>query len=82
MRNSRATIALSPQASTLRQAFRIDEAAEILACSRRHIYNYIESGALTAIRLSNSIASVNHSHMRVTRASIDQFLNDPKRRVI
>lgn len=74
------TQSLKSGAISLRQAFRIDEAAEILSCSKRLVYKMIDRGDVDALKLSNSVSS--RTHMRVTRSSIEKFLTDPKRRVL
>lgn len=53
------------------------EAAQILGCSMRQVYNYIDDGTLNALDISRKSAvdpSSERRHMRVATASIRSFL--------
>lgn len=60
---------------------RIDQAMRALSCSRRHIYNLIDEGKLSAISISlhsplDPDGSSTVKHLRVLTNSLKRFLNE------
>lgn len=58
---------------------KLDEAAELLACSRRQINRYVQTGQLRAVRVAENTT------WRIPAAAIDEFVgsmqtNEPKYR--
>jgi excisionase family DNA binding protein len=57
---------------TTRRLLSLDEAAEQLGCTRRHIYQLIERQALTSVRIPGPDGKP-HGH-KVEQAEIDAFI--------
>ena len=59
---------------------RIDEVAGRLAVSENQVRNLLDVGALEGVLISSAVGT-EKKHVRVKVASLERFLNDPKRRV-
>lgn len=64
-----------------KQWFRIDEVAEIFAVSNTTVRNWVDQGTLEGRLISFALDKPERKHVRVTRESIVNLLNDNTRRV-
>ena len=64
-----------------KQWFRVDETAEVFAVSNTTVRNWVEQGILEGRMISSAMDTAERKHVRITRESIINLLNDNTRRV-
>lgn len=55
------------------RVYTIKEVADLLSCSKNHVYRLISSGELTAVNIA-AAANASRAKYRVTQADLDRYL--------